>query len=425
MSQDSFANLFDDIPEPTAIPTIPGVPGMPGNLTERVEASTQSCYWWFTYNNYDDLVIERIKTIPRLHSAVIGREYAPTTGTPHIHVWLRFNGNGQRFSTIKRWIMAGTTRRTDPPGTILRHSPNQLERIKMPQNCLDYVKKGGDYDQYALVNGTITLIPRSAIPETPDAVDDHDGDVVRAGKRGERTDLMKAADILKANPRHANILALLHENDLSGVAMKFPKHVKENQRAFMPSRIGNTGLIGLQKPNGEIFYRPKVTYIYGEPGIGKSAWVHMHTDYAPEDIWNGRIENGFWNDYAGQRYAFIDDFRAGWAKFHDVLRYIDCYPITVNVKNGTMPLLVEHWIFTSTIPPWDIFSGTFDKGGDKEHPWQWYRRISQVLECRKVPGSVAPEYIDRTAWIQDGSWQTRPWSTGAVAPNAVAEDFIL
>lgn len=65
--------------------------------------SAQNQNWCFTLNNYTDeqvLHLQLLAEDPRVAYLVIGREVAPTTGTPHIQGFVRFNSR-LRLSSVR------------------------------------------------------------------------------------------------------------------------------------------------------------------------------------------------------------------------------------------------------------------------------------------------------------------------------------
>lgn len=64
--------------------------------------SQMSRRWFITINNYTDKDIEELRSI-ECRYLVAASEIAPTTGTPHVHALIVFEGN-KRFSGVKRLL---------------------------------------------------------------------------------------------------------------------------------------------------------------------------------------------------------------------------------------------------------------------------------------------------------------------------------
>lgn len=67
--------------------------------TVPVPPGSRSRAWCFTYNNYDDEVIRRLDALT-CERIIVGKEVAPTTGTPHLQGYVRF-AQPARFSWWK------------------------------------------------------------------------------------------------------------------------------------------------------------------------------------------------------------------------------------------------------------------------------------------------------------------------------------
>ncbi len=98
-------------------------------MSNKVTSQTKS--WCFTTNNYAPT--EPTSTIERLREsallAVIGKEIAPGTGTPHLQGYVQFKQR-KRFSQVKAILPTGS----------------HIEPAKgSPKQNLDYCSKSGDY----------------------------------------------------------------------------------------------------------------------------------------------------------------------------------------------------------------------------------------------------------------------------------------
>lgn len=79
---------------------------------------------------------------------------------------------------------------------------------------------------------------------------------------------------------------------------------------------------------------------WGTTGSGKSrdAWLAAGMDAYSKDP-----RSKFWCGYRGQRHVVLDEFRGGIDVSH-LLRWLDRYPVIVEVKGGAQPLLVCWYI---------------------------------------------------------------------------------
>jgi len=90
-----------------------------------------------------------------------------------------------------------------------------------------------------------------------------------------------------------------------------------------------------------------VWVFWGPTGTGKSrrAWVEAGMDAYSKDP-----RSKFWCGYIGQRNIVIDEFRGGIDLSH-MLRWLDRYPVRVEIKGSSRPLLAEKIWITSNLSP--------------------------------------------------------------------------
>jgi len=104
--------------------------------------------------------------------------------------------------------------------------------------------------------------------------------------------------------------------------------------------------------------RSAVVY-WGATGVGKSrrAWGEASSDAYPKDP-----RTKFWCGYHGEQHVVIDEFRGGIDISH-LLRWLDRYPVRVEIKGSSQPLLATKYWITSNL-----------------HPDQWYLDIDQATK---------------------------------------------
>jgi len=99
---------------------------------------------------------------------------------------------------------------------------------------------------------------------------------------------------------------------------------------------------------------------WGTTGTGKSrtAWEEAGLDAYAKDP-----RTKWWCGYRGEKHVIFDEFRGSIDIAH-LLRWLDRYPVRVEVKGGTYPLFAERIWITSNIHPrqWypDLDSATLD-----------------------------------------------------------------
>lgn len=103
----------------------------------------------------------------------------------------------------------------------------------------------------------------------------------------------------------------------------------------------------------------RVFVFWGRTGTGKSrrAWQEAGMEAYPKDP-----RSKFWDGYKSQSHVIVDEFRGGIDISH-LLRWLDRYPVRVEIKGSSRPLAATTFWFTSNIAPkdWypDIDSETF------------------------------------------------------------------
>lgn len=90
-----------------------------------------------------------------------------------------------------------------------------------------------------------------------------------------------------------------------------------------------------------------VDVFWGGTGLGKSrrAWEEAGFDAYPKDP-----RTKFWCGYRGQSNVVIDEFRGGIDVGH-LLRWLDRYPVIVEVKGGAVALKATRIWLTSNVDP--------------------------------------------------------------------------
>ena len=95
------------------------------------------------------------------------------------------------------------------------------------------------------------------------------------------------------------------------------------------------------------FVMRTTTVIWGKTGLGKSrcAWEQAGIDAYPKDP-----NSKFWCGYRGQQNVVIDEFRGG-VNINHLLRWLDRYPVIVEIKGGAHVFKAECIWITSNLSP--------------------------------------------------------------------------
>ena len=115
----------------------------------------------------------------------------------------------------------------------------------------------------------------------------------------------------------------------------------------------------------------KQVFVYwGKTGAGKSkrAWEEATFDAFPKDP-----NTKFWDGYSGQENVVIDEFRGAISISH-ILRWLDRYPVIVEVKGSSCCFKAKTIWITSNLSPDDWYPDL-----DNETKSALRRRFTQVI----------------------------------------------
>lgn len=186
-------------------------------------------------------------------------------------------------------------------------------------------------------------------------------------KQGKRTDLDNITKALMDGATNQELWL-----QYPTTYMLYSKHIKNMREEF-----------GLYKYRD---FKPTVFWIYGDTGTGKTRSVTEHEDY--KNLWISGKDLRWWQGYRGQEATLFDDFRADFCTFHELLRILDRYPYTVEVKHGHEQLLAKRMYITSPYHPERVYK-------TREDVCQLLRRIDGIYklpdDAEKLARDMEPE----------------------------------
>lgn len=148
-------------------------------------------------------------------------------------------------------------------------------------------------------------------------------------KPGKRNDVHDAVEALK-----------------TGISMQ--ELAVEHGIAIVKFHRGLTVFRSYINPVRDVENPPKVFWLHGSTGTGKTRSVFEFATLLGATMWKSACSNLAWFDgYDGQRIAILDDFRAKGVAFNSFLQLLDRYPHTVPIKGGFVNWTPEFIIITT------------------------------------------------------------------------------
>lgn len=289
-----------------------------GSTVMRIAQGKRLSRFVFTINNYTDDEFENIKRAD-VKWMICGREKG-ANGTPHLQGACVI-GKQLRFSTIKTW-----------PGFERAH----IEPMRgKPQHSKEYCTK-----------------------EDSNAFEK--GDLPSPGKRND------VLDAVKRIQQGESIRQMAKDEHGAVAVVKFYKGLTTLRALIRPQRTAP----------------PRVLWLYGTTGTGKTRTaVELAQQYAPDDWWISSGSLRWFDGYDGQRVVIFDDLRTKHCEFSMLLRLLDRYPMSVEIKGATVTWSPECIFITAPQDPRSMWSLRTTEQLD-----QLERRISkQYLLPDEVP----------------------------------------
>lgn len=282
----------------------------------------------FTLNNYTDAEYTALIEFSKNTTWFIMGKETGETGTPHLQGACVL-GKQMAFSTLKA-----------SPGFTRSHiEPMRGE----PQASRDYCSKQ-DLNFYEI----------GALPQP-----------------GKRSDLHEVCDAMRDG------------RTLRDIAQDHPTQIVKFSRGLLYYRSL------LAKPR-DVENPPKIFWIYGPTGCGKSRFVYelaMAIAKDSHNIWSTSSDLKWFDGYDGQKVAIFDDFRPKEVSFSFLLRVLDRYPLQVPIKGSYTNWNPEYIFITAPHDPAKLFE--YRATYRAEDIQQLNRRISQVFDFGQKSNQLA------------------------------------
>lgn len=195
-----------------------------------------------------------------------------------------------------------------------------------------------------------------------------DGVVTERGTppaQGKRTDFEDVYELIKDGGSYEDILEVN-----PGIAIKNVQGVK----AAIASQV--------QHRSQDV--APQVHWFWGPTGSGKSREAFLQ---AGEDAYVWCSTGKFWEGYMGQKNVIMDDFRPDQINFALLLKILDRYRMTVEVKGGSCKLAATNFWITTPQDPRSTYTGRNHITGqtwERENIDQLVRRCTEVRQFGAV-----------------------------------------
>lgn len=220
---------------------------------------------------------------------ICSAEHAPTTGTLHLHVYIRLPNPISFQSLLKRYTTPGTRPRADWQPA-----------------------RGSDVDSRSYLH-----------------------------KEGARV-LLELGEFRQQRPGTRSDLTEIRDQILSGIPLS---EVIQGCSNYQQLRFAE----GLAKYAPCSKDARIVSWYYGPSGTGKT--FTAVNSCPPDNTWVGAPPYSFFNGYSGQTHVVLDDLRANDIPFNLLLRMFDPYPLFVNVKGASVPWRARHIYITTPWHP--------------------------------------------------------------------------
>lgn len=137
---------------------------------------------------------------------------------------------------------------------------------------------------------------------------------------------------------------------------------------------------------------PEVYWFYGSSGSGKSreAFARAH-DCEDRPFYSKSAGNKWWCGYYGQPIVILDDFRCDWFTFSYLIRLLDCYPMSVEVKGGQVHMNADTFYITCPMRPEHLFAKL--AANEDGRILQLTRRITEIRLFGDEPAPPNP-YVE-------------------------------
>lgn len=151
-------------------------------------------------------------------------------------------------------------------------------------------------------------------------------------KQGQRNDLKKVQDLIREGKGMDEITLVTDKLSTIRYAEYFLRYHEEPRD-----------------------WKPIVQWFWGDTGTGKTRDAFEKCKIEGGRIYVTGKNLKWWEGYDGHENVIIDDFRADFCTFHELLRILDRYEYRIEVKGGSRQLRARMLIITSPYAPSEVY----------------------------------------------------------------------
>ena len=111
----------------------------------------------------------------------------------------------------------------------------------------------------------------------------------------------------------------------------------------------------------------------GEEPFRSSLW--------PDAFWKAP-ESKWWDGYSGQETVVLDDFKDYAMPLVELQRLLDWYPLWVEVKGGSVPMMAKRYVLTSNTSPDDWYTRADPHRTVRRRISDFAERFGRLIECQ-------------------------------------------
>lgn len=162
--------------------------------------------------------------------------------------------------------------------------------------------------------------------------------------------------------------------ELSIIAGQFPSYAARLDRKKITDRFEHYKKVTTER-------NVKITWIYGDPGCGKTRLaIKLATEAAGDDVYMTETSEGNpFSEYEGQDAVIFDEFY-GEVQFSKLMRWFDRYALKLSARYYDRWACYHSVFITSNLAPWDLYQNMNRR---TERIGGLYRRIHKLIHFVK------------------------------------------